>query len=88
VEIKKSGEQCVILTQGGLFGGYALMLQQGKPVFHYNFVNVAHYNLAAPNALPPDNHKVVLDFTYDGGGIAKGGTATINVDANKSPGPR
>jgi arylsulfatase len=51
-------------------------------------VNVAHYNLAAPNALPPENHKVVLDFTYDGGGIGKGGTATINVDANKSPGPR
>jgi hypothetical protein len=33
VEIKKSGEQCVILTQGGLFGGYALMLSRGSRYF-------------------------------------------------------
>jgi len=59
------------------------MMQQGKPVFHYNFVNLAHYNIAAPNALAPGKHKIVVSFKYDDGGIGKGGTATISVDGRQ-----
>ena len=83
VEIKKKGEQGIILTQGGLFGGYALMLQQGKPVFHYNLVDVAHYNIAATQALAPGKHSIVFDFNYDGGGIGKGGAGTLTVDGRQ-----
>ena len=83
VEIKKKGEQGIILTQGGLFGGYALMLQQGKPVFHYNLVDVAHYNIAATQALAPGKHTIVFDFNYDGGGIGKGGAGSLTVDGRQ-----
>ena len=36
VEVKADATG-MIITQGGLFGGWALYLDKGKPVFHYNF---------------------------------------------------
>jgi arylsulfatase A-like enzyme len=80
VVLPKGGEQGVVLTQGGLSAGYALMFQGGKPMFHYNMANVAHYTIAAKDALMPGTHTVVFDFKYDGGGIGKGGTGTLSVD--------
>ena len=73
----------MIITQGGLFGGWALYLEQGQPVFHYNFVDVAHYEVTAKAALAPGQHTVRMEFTYDGGGIGKGGTAALSVDGQK-----
>jgi len=83
VVLAKGGEQGVVLTQGGLSGGYALLFKEGKPVFHYNMVNVAHYNIAARDALAGGKHTVVFDFKYDGGGIGKGGTGTLSVDGKQ-----
>jgi len=45
VEVKENAEG-MIFTQGGLFGGLGLYLQKGKPVYHYNFIDVAHYEVA------------------------------------------
>jgi arylsulfatase len=73
-------EEGVIATHGGLPAGYALMLEAGKPVFHYNFANIAHYEIAAEDALTPGRHTVAFAFTYDGGGIGKGGNGTLSVD--------
>jgi hypothetical protein len=70
----------MIATLGGLFGGWALYLDNGKPVFDYNFVGVAEYEVAGKDALAPGKHTIKVEFTYDGGGIGKGGTATISVD--------
>ena len=73
----------MIITQGGLFGGWALYLDQGRPVFHYNFVDVVHYEVASKTALAPGQHTIKMDFTYDGGGIGKGGTAVVSVDGKE-----
>jgi arylsulfatase len=70
----------MIITQGGLFSGWALYLDKGKPVFHFNFVDVAHYEVAGKDALSPGKHTIKMDFAYDGGGIGKGGSATLTVD--------
>jgi len=43
-------------------------------------VDVAHYDVAAPQALVPGKHTIVVDFKYDGGGIGKGGTGSLLVD--------
>jgi len=83
VVLPKGGEQGVVVTQGGLSAGYALMFKGGKPIFHYNVANVAHYNIAAKDALTPGKHTVVFDFKYDGGGIGKGGTGTLSVDGKQ-----
>jgi arylsulfatase len=80
VVLPKGSEQGVLVTQGGLSGGYALMFENGKPVFHYNFLNISHFNISAKDALKPGKHTVVFDFRYDGGGIGRGGMGTISVD--------
>jgi arylsulfatase A-like enzyme len=73
----------IIITQGGLFGGWGLYLEKGKPVFHYNFLDVAHYEVAGSNVLAPGRHSLKMDFVYDGGGIGKGGAATLFVDGTE-----
>jgi arylsulfatase len=70
----------MIITQGGLFSGWALYLEKGKPVFYSNFCDVAHYEVAGKDALAQGKHILKMDFAYDGGGIGKGGTATVTVD--------
>lgn len=83
VEIPKEGAQGMIVTLGGLFDGWALYLDEGKPVFHYNFANAAHYNIEGAEALTPGSHTIVFDFNYDGGGIGKGGLGTLTVDGKQ-----
>ncbi|HET6363701.1 MAG TPA: hypothetical protein VFG02_01495 [Nitrospirota bacterium] len=73
----------MVVTQGGLSGGYALMFEKGRPVFHYNMANVAHYNIEAKDSLKLGRHTVVFDFQHDGGGIGKGGVGTISVDGKQ-----
>jgi hypothetical protein len=51
LDIPKSGSEGVIATLGGLFDGWALYLDRGRPVFHYNFANIGHYEIAAQQPL-------------------------------------
>jgi arylsulfatase A-like enzyme len=83
VVLPKGNEQGVVVTQGGLSAGWALMFEDGRPVFHYNLANVSHFNIADREPLSPGRHTVVFNFKYDGGGIGKGGIGTISVDGNK-----
>jgi arylsulfatase A-like enzyme len=83
VEIPESGAEGVLMTQGGRFNGLGLYVLQGKPVFHYNLVGVDRTTIAAKDALNPGKHTIIVDFKYDGGGIGKGGVATLTVDGKE-----
>jgi len=83
VVLPEGGAKGIIVTQGGLSAGYALMFRDSKPIFHYNFGNVAHYNIAGKDAMAPGKHTVVFDFKYEGGGFGKGGTGTLSVDGKQ-----
>jgi arylsulfatase len=83
VEVGKAPAEGVLVTQGGLFGGWALYVLKGKPVYFYNTANVAHAKVASPKVMGPGMHDVVLAFRYDGGGVGKGGVATLTVDGEK-----
>lgn len=83
VDIPRAGADGLIMTQGGRFSGLGLYLHEGKPVFHYNLCGVERYNVAGKETLKPGKHVVTLDFNYDGGGVGKGGTATLTVDGEK-----
>ncbi len=56
----------------------------GKPVFHYNLAGVERYEVVGNDPLQPGKHTIQVDFKYDGGGLGKGGTATLTVDGAKA----
>jgi arylsulfatase len=80
LEIPTGGANGAILSQGGRFGGWSLYMKNGKPAYTYNFLGLARYTVAAPQALPAGPATVTLDFVYDGGGAGKGGKATLFVN--------
>jgi len=80
VEVPQGGGDGMLVTSGGLAGGYGLYLLQGKPVFDYNFLMLAQYRCEGEQALSPGKHTIVFDFTYDGPGPGKGGTGVLKVD--------
>ena len=83
VEIPAGGANGVILAQGGRFGGWSLYLKDGKPTYCYNFLGLQEYKVAAPQALPAGKATIRMNFDYDGGGLGKGGMATIFVNGEK-----
>ena len=55
-------------------------LNRTRPAYTYNFLGLARYTVAAPQALPSGPVTVTLDFAYDGGGVGKRGKATLSVN--------
>ena len=80
VEIPEGGAEGMLMTQGGRFCGVALYVLDGRPVFHYNLADVDRHTVAGNDPLPPGRHVVAVDFVYEGGGVGKGGQATLTVD--------
>jgi arylsulfatase A-like enzyme len=80
VEVPEGGGDGVIVTDGGRFGGYGLYLLKGKPVFNYNLMALEHFRWQGEQALSAGKHTIGFDFTYDGPGVAKGGTGVLKVD--------
>ena len=70
----------VIVSQGGVFGGWSAWLDGGVPVFSYNYLGTTTYTIRGKRPLPKGENEVVFDFDYDGGdGVGHGGTMTISV---------
>ena len=82
VEIPDSGAEGMIVTQGGLEGGYGLYVRDGKPTFVYNFLSIERTAVTANEPLPKGKVEVVVRFAYDGkpGELGKGGTVTLSVN--------
>ncbi|MCP3469999.1 arylsulfatase [Bradyrhizobium sp. CCGUVB1N3] len=82
VAIPQGGANGVLATIGGRFGGWALLLMDGKPVFAYALSNQPDhkFRVASDQRLPAGNHVVRIKFEYEGGGIGKGANATLLVD--------
>ena len=70
----------VIVTEGGILAGWALYFDAGKPVFSYSFTNGERWRIAAEEPLPAGEHKLVMNFAYDGDGMGKGGAVTIKAN--------
>ncbi|HET7383115.1 MAG TPA: arylsulfatase [Pseudolabrys sp.] len=84
----RAGAEGMIATMGGRFGGYAMYLLKGKPVFVYNLLDLKRYRweggVGARDwvgaSLKPGKHTIVFDFKYNGPGLGKGGTGVLTVD--------
>jgi hypothetical protein len=76
------GKPCegVILSQGGIAGGWILYVKGGRLTYCYNFAGLEKYVISTTQPLPSGEHQVRMEFAYDGGGLAKGGTVTLYID--------
>ncbi len=83
VVVPESGADGVIIAVGGLIGGWSLYAKGGKPKYCYNFFGLEQYVIEGAAAIPPGMHQVRMEFTYDGGGIAKGGDVALFVDGDQ-----
>jgi len=83
LELPEEEASGAILVQGGRFGGWALYMKDGKPVYTYNYLGLSRDTIAAKKPIAEGKATVVLDFEYDGGGVGKGGMATISVNGEE-----
>jgi hypothetical protein len=78
-----TGGEGVLLAAGGASAGYALYVQTGRLVYHYNWFDRERTNLVSNIPLPTGKSTVMMEFAYDGGGLGKGGEAVIGIDGKE-----
>ncbi len=94
ITVPEGGGDGMIVTLGGRFGGYAMFLDKGKPVFVYNLLDLERFRWEGGiggligedwfgRELKPGKHTLVFDFKYNGPGPGKGGTGVFSVDGRE-----
>ncbi|MET0158376.1 MAG: arylsulfatase [Acidimicrobiales bacterium] len=83
IEVPESGGHGVIVAQGGAFAGWAVYLIDGHLKYCHNLAGVARYIITSTDPVPSGTHQVRMEFTYDGGGLAKGGDVVLFVDGDE-----
>lgn len=83
VIVPEAGAEGVIIAQGGLIGGWSLYAKEGKPKYCYNFYGVEQYYIEGTSRIPAGQHRVRMEFAYDGGGLARGGLVSLFIDGVK-----
>jgi arylsulfatase A-like enzyme len=82
ITVPDGGAEGVIVAQGGEFGGWSLYLVEGAPRYCYNLFGVRSFTVTGEAAVQVGTHQVRMEFAYDGGGLGKGGDATLFVDGD------
>ena len=80
IELDTDDASGMVITHGGLEGGYGLFLRDGVPEFVYNYLAIERSTFAGQAPLPKGRCTLVVDFAYDGGGPGKGGQLTLSAN--------
>jgi len=85
IEVPEGVVEGMIVTHGGLEGGYGLYVRDGRPTFVYNYLSVERYNVTSTTPLPKGKVQVKVNFAYSGkaGEFGKGATVTMTVNGTK-----
>jgi arylsulfatase len=83
VEIPTGGAEGMIFTQGGFTAGWGLYVQKGKLVAVHSFLARDRYRVESSEPVPIGKVTLAMDFTYDGGGMGKGGTLSLSMNGKK-----
>lgn len=83
ISVPATGAEGVIIAQGGNIGGWSLYAKGGKLKYCYNLLGIQQFYAESSGTLTPGDHQVRMEFAYEGGGLGKGGTATLYVDGKK-----
>jgi arylsulfatase len=83
IDVPEGGASGVIVAQGGAFGGFSLYLKDGRPAYCYNLFGLQQFKVYGEEPVPEGEHQVRMEFTYDGGGLGKGGAVSLLVDGKQ-----
>jgi Sulfatase len=83
IDVPADGAEGVIIAQGGAFAGWSLYAKEGKPKYCYNLFGLQRFYVEGEETIPAGTHQVRMEFEYDGGGLAEGGTVSLHVDGEK-----
>jgi arylsulfatase len=83
VVVPETGAEGVIIAQGGAYAGWSLYVKDGKPTYCYNLLALQRFKIQGDSAIPPGEHQVRMEFSYDGGGLGKGGSVTLYLDGTQ-----
>ena len=81
--VPDGGAEGVIIAQGGAFGGFSLYVKDGKPAYCYNLFGLQRFKVYGDDEIPAGEHQVRMEFTYDGGGLGKGGDVALYLDGKE-----
>ena len=84
IVVPEKGAEGVIIAQGANIGGWSLYAKGGKLKYCYNWSGLKHFIVGSEKPLPAGERQVRMEFKYDGGGMGKGGVATLFVDGQKA----
>jgi arylsulfatase len=80
IVVPEKGAEGVIISQGANIGGWSLYAKEGKLKYCYNWSGMKHFIVGSEKAIPAGEHQVRMEFKYAGGGLGKGGKATLFID--------
>lgn len=80
IVVPEKGAEGVIIAQGANIGGWSLYAKDGKLKYCYNWSGYKHFMVESTEAIPAGEHQVRMEFAYAGGGLGKGGTASLFID--------
>jgi arylsulfatase A-like enzyme len=83
IEVPAAGAEGVIIAQGANIGGWSLYCKGGRLKYCYNLLGIEQFFAESKATIPAGKHQVRVEFKYDGGGLGKGGTASLFVDGKK-----
>jgi arylsulfatase A-like enzyme len=76
--------QGVIIAQGGSIGGWSLYVRDGVPRYCYNLLGIKEFHIDSGRPIPSGTHQIRMEFTYDGGGLGRGGDVALYVDGTRT----
>ncbi len=87
VEIPDGGAEGVLISQGGLDGGYSFFVKEGKLRYVYNYVARKHFHVVSEVPVPSGRHALRFEFEVTGApdvrkGVGAAGRGQLYVDGN------
>jgi arylsulfatase len=82
LRIPEGGAEGVVICQGGNMAGWSLYVKDGIPAYHYNLYGRVLTTIEGSAPLPAGDVELGVSFEYDGGGLGKGGAASLTVNGD------
>jgi arylsulfatase len=81
VDIPEGGAEGVLACCGGLTGGFAVFVKDGKLIWEHNYYNEIRYRVSSGEPVPAGHHVLSAEVKVDEPGkFQTGGTVTLRFD--------